>query len=921
MERIFNIRDWWGNGITLWVVVLLLFTTPLLVIALKDVSLENDITTWLPAEDPDAQSLEWFSEQFERGHRLVVSWDSSSLNDSRVESFATALQAESNAAGAGVESITTPHDVIRTMIDNKVSREDAVKRLTGTLVGVGFLKVKLSEAGREDLAASMETVRKRVSEIVEAEASILPPVNKLPGEEQIQPDDKQIDQATDIRVEFPIHDFQLRWPEMTSDTEVVSRIRNGLASPVEGEQVLVEDVFFAAGAPVAVSILLGNIDDHEIERTVKIVEATALTQGIEVDELRLAGTPISRIRLNEAAKRAVWNTDYPIWNVYKRAPILLSALVSIIVSFTLLKSVRLSILVTLASVFTCLVVIAMIPLTGKSLNMVLIVLPDLLLVLTTSGAIHVANYWKHAVTNGDENPIVSAVKMAWQPCALASITTAIGMASLLFAVLAPVQQFGFYASIGCLISLFMILFGFPSMMSVWPGRGKKFAEHAEKEATAWGHFARKIVHHQFLITTSCVGLFIFSITGLQWFKTETKVIRYFPAHSQISQDYHFLEEGLSGIVSVDTVIRFNEQAVDEMNINDRMELVRKVEENISKHRWISGTMSLADFRNPVEPPAENASTRTKVFYGRTLQRIQKAIFEGPIEETSQFARKATAPLDLMTHGKRKIQILEDDEIWRVRAQSIITADVNFSILTSELEQIIQETIADEAGTDYLVTGMVPLFLRTQQAVLESLIKSFGLAFGIIAVVMIVLLYSPTSGFLAMLPNLFPVGVVFGLVAWIGMPVDIGTMITASVALGIAIDGTLHLLTWYRDGIRHGMTQEDAVVMALQHCGPAMWQTSATISIGMVMVSGADLLLISRFGLLMAALVTTALLADVVLLPALLAGWLGRIIKKNTPVLEQPAGEKPETIEFPKEPAGEAEGSNEATPPVRVHTQS
>ncbi len=920
MERFFKIRDWWGNGISLWVVFLLLFTTPLLVIALKDVSLENDITTWLPSDDPDAQSLEWFSEQFEHGDRLVVSWDSSSLNDSRVEDFATALEAESKTSEMGIESISTPQDVIRTMMDNKVSQEDAIKRLTGTLVGVGFLKVRLSDAGREDLDGTIKSVRERLSQFVEAEVVVLPPVSSFAKRDEPSEENEE-DSPALIQIEFPSHDFQVRWPEMTSDEEYVARLHEELASLKSGEQILVEDVFFTAGAPVAVSVQIAEIDDHELRRTVEKIQSAAESQGIELDELRLAGSPISRVRLNEAAKRAVWNIDYPAWNVFKRTPILLSALVSVIVSFTLLKSVRLSILVTLASVFTCLAVVAMIPLTGKSLNMVLIVLPDLLLVLTTSGAIHVANYWKHAVTNGDENPIVSAVKMAWQPCCLASITTAIGMASLMFAVLEPVQQFGFYASIGCLISLFMILIGFPSMMSVWPGRGKKFKEHAEKEATAWGHFARKIVHHQLMISTACVGLFAFSIVGLQWFKTETKVIRYFPDHSKISQDYHFLEEGLSGIVSVDTVIRFDEAAVEGMNINDRIELVRKVEENIAKHRWISGTMSLADFRNPVKAPSAKASTRTKVFYGRTLQRIENTIFEEPQPETTQFARKASSALSLTTHGGRKIQIQKDDEIWRIRAQSIITADVNFSSLTAELEQIIQETIAEEEGTEYLVTGMVPLFLRTQQAVLESLIKSFGLAFGIIAIVMIVLLRSPTSGLLAMLPNLFPVGVVFGMVAWIGMPVDIGTMITASVALGIAIDGTLHLLTWYRDGIRHGMTRDDAVVLGLQHCGPAMWQTSATIAIGIVMVAGADLLLISRFGLLMAALVSMALLADVVLLPALLGGWLGKIIQKNTPVLEQTTVDKPETIEFPKETANESEEANAATPPVRVHTQS
>jgi uncharacterized protein len=145
--------------------------------------------------------------------------------------------------------------------------------------------------------------------------------------------------------------------------------------------------------------------------------------------------------------------------------------------------------------------------------------------------------------------------------------------------------------------------------------------------------------------------------------------------------------------------------------------------------------------------------------------------------------------------------------------------------------------------------------------------------------------------ITMLPNLLPVGVVFGLISWGGIPVDIGTMITASVALGIAIDGTLHLLTWFRDGLRRGMSREDAIALGLAHCGPAMWQTSAAIGLGLLMLITAELLLISRFGWLMAALIGAALLADIVFLPALLSGPLGTLIARNTPADAQPVADE------------------------------
>ncbi len=107
------------------------------------------------------------------------------------------------------------------------------------------------------------------------------------------------------------------------------------------------------------------------------------------------------------------------------------------------------------------------------------------------------------------------------------------------------------------------------------------------------------------------------------------------------------------------------------------------------------------------------------------------------------------------------------------------------------------------------------------------------------------------------------------------------MITASVALGIAVDGTLHLITWFQELISRGRTIPEAVSGALEHCGPALWQTSAIVGLGMVALFPAELLLISRFGWMLAALIFAALISDIIFLPALLAGPLGTLIQRST----------------------------------------
>jgi predicted RND superfamily exporter protein len=189
-----------------------------------------------------------------------------------------------------------------------------------------------------------------------------------------------------------------------------------------------------------------------------------------------------------------------------------------------------------------------------------------------------------------------------------------------------------------------------------------------------------------------------------------------------------------------------------------------------------------------------------------------------------------------------------------------------------------ELTAPHPELSFAITGTAPLFLRAQEALLRSLIASCLVAFVVITVVLVVLLRDIPAGLWAMAPNLAPVMLGFGWVSAARIPIDVGTMITASAALGIAIDGSVHLITWFQEERRRGQPRDASIQQALSKCGPALWQATMVIALGMGMMSGADLLLISRFGWLMALLVGLALAGDVLLLPALLAGPLGRRIE-------------------------------------------
>ena len=138
-----------------------------------------------------------------------------------------------------------------------------------------------------------------------------------------------------------------------------------------------------------------------------------------------------------------------------------------------------------------------------------------------------------------------------------------------------------------------------------------------------------------------------------------------------------------------------------------------------------------------------------------------------------------------------------------------------------------------------------------------------------AFVFMILLRSAPASLVAMIPNIFPVVVVFGFMSWIGVKVDVGTMMTASVALGVAVDDTMHYLTWFSDGISQGMTPKEAALNGYRRCAAAMTESTLIAGLGLFSFAFSTFVPTQRFGIMMLSILAAAEFGDLVFLPALL----------------------------------------------------
>ena len=176
---------------------------------------------------------------------------------------------------------------------------------------------------------------------------------------------------------------------------------------------------------------------------------------------------------------------------------------------------------------------------------------------------------------------------------------------------------------------------------------------------------------------------------------------------------------------------------------------------------------------------------------------------------------------------------------------------------------------DGRGGAGLRAGLPLLFINQDEPIVTGQIQSFSIVLAILTVLMILVFRSFRIGLVAMIPNVMPIAVMLGLLGWLGMALDGFTAMMASVAIGIGVDDTIHFMHHLRAELRRGATLSEAITATLTGVGRALTFTSVVLALGFGVFMLATFLGTVHFGFLTAVAVVAALLADLLVLPAVL----------------------------------------------------
>ncbi len=663
------------------------------------------------------------------------------------------------------------------------------------------------------------------------------------------------------------HDPEHLIQTITTGADVVERLEVELKLSKRQITEQLKGVFFGAENPnlTCIYIQLSLAGTQDRLGSMKVIwDAVDKTNGLEKDKISIGGYPYIATYIDSQLKNSYRNIMIP------------SIILATLVSLLCLRNFALTMIVFVTAVGAAAVSIALVPICGMKHGGLMSIIPALVFVLATSGSIHLIRYGLTAI--GDTRKLIS---IGWRPCAISTATTAVGMFSLTRSSFPAIRHFGFFCATGVILALTFQLVLVPWLLERFGQNGLRKLAARSKVSSFWRTLMDKIQGRRIIVSLVSMGLMVLGGTGLLKLAAEVEVEKLFRPNSKIIRSLTDLEHRLGPMDQTELLVVFDD--VDKEGFSNRAKLVRRIQSSVGKLPNVGVTYSLANFL-PKEPQGKSLRAKAKKSTYRTiLRRERENLSNGSLLQID--GRQESWRISLRFPFTKKNDfgglaksVVETSEKLRETYEPV-SRDLNQMEdldQVNELDQVdLNQHPTEKANGSsatmlrFIYTGKTHLFHDAQVTLLTDLFQNFMLAFLIITPMLIIVLRSLTLGLIAMLPNVFPTLIVFGGMGWAGFPVDLAIAMTACVALGIAVDDTTHFLIRFRDFGGQLNQVVGPIRETIEQCGPAMLHTTLIASSGLIVYYFSGMLVVARFSWAICTLLLIALLADVIMLPAIL----------------------------------------------------
>lgn len=437
-----------------------------------------------------------------------------------------------------------------------------------------------------------------------------------------------------------------------------------------------------------------------------------------------------------------------------------------------------------------------------------------------------------------------AVRRLGLACVLTSVTTTIGFGSLLLAETTSVQRFGLATGLGSLLGLIANMTVAPLLAARskrLPGDGAR--AHVSSVEHFFAAFGFIILRHSKAIALTalvCTGVLLLCASQLKsdiiW--TET-----LPADAEVTRAMAHADEEFGGALEAFVVVGWNENVT--LGGPEFVAVLEEIEQLISADPTFQNALSILDF------------------------------FPQPTsDETLELDRLALAasrvPRSVITHLIRP-DLRRTVVATRLPNQGAAATRPAFLRMNQDLASL--ESL--HPGFSIHLTGSAVVAAENMTSVIGDLLRSLTFASLTVFLVLTITLRSLTLGLLSIIPNAFPLLLNAGLLFALGKPLQITSVLTFSICLGIAVDDTIHFLIRFLRERHAGASVREAILHAFQRVGAALLITTAIIAGGFLAAMTSNMPGLVFFGALACSALFAALLGDLIILPALLHRVVGR----------------------------------------------
>lgn len=566
--------------------------------------------------------------------------------------------------------------------------------------------------------------------------------------------------------------------------------------------------------------------------------------------------------------------------------VVLASLVIIVVLALLFRSVR-GVVIPMTVVWLgVLWTVAVMMLAGSPIDVLTSSTAAIILVVAVADSIHLLAKYLDGLGHGlrQREALRQMVVRLGAATLLTSLTTAIGFATLATSRVVPMQRFGIFTAAGVLLT-FALSLALVTVLLLWTGTSKRATVgrlgQTGPTARALARVDRLAERRPRAILAAAALVVAVSMAGALQLRVNSYINDDLGPRTRVYQDLRFFEQRLVPPFRFEVLLTADEP-------DAFMEPARLAEAE-----------RVADFLRR-QPFVAHVTTPTDV-----LKALHRALHEDgafALPDRRELAAQYFLLLELTDDDLLRRYVDFDYRELRLSAHMEDIGSARIQAFRDDFAAFLEATLPP--GMTATTTGSIVLAADLSDYLVESLLVSIGLAFLFISLLMGALFRDVKLVLISLVPNVLPLVVVAGIMGWTGIEIKPATAVIFSIAFGIAVDDTIHMLARLRQERRAGHGLREALRRSIVGTGKAILLTSVILLGGFLVLAGSAFESTMYLGLLVSATIVLACLADLLVLPALLHVLYPHSMQAvSEPVGPGPAvvARVPETVSPPARP--------------------